>query len=457
MLATVSNRQYGVHVGIGTRNQLGAALAVLAFAACDTGPIVLIDAGHDAAAADAASLDVACQPMAVADDPHAAERTACAFAAGAHVADTLGFDAAARARMPITHVIIVTQENRSFDHMFGHLSRAGQPEAEGIPDAWRIPDSTGTPVAPTHATTTCLPTDPPHQWDAMHAAWDMGAMDGFVRVAAIGGSDGLYVLTYNDSSDLPFYHWLASTFAIGDRYFGSSLGGTWANRDYLYAATSNGVRNTGEATLAGVRSVFDQLDDAQVRWGVYTTGIPRQDCLGWTVGHRGVHSIDVFLALLADGTLPPVSFVDPSGASDEHPPGNLQGGESWEHQIYDTAIASPLWPHLALFLTYDESGGFFDHVPPPAACIPSADQADFDRYGIRIPMTVVSPWARAHSVSHRTHDHTSLLRFVQLIHDLPALTARDANADALLDLFDFGCPTLLSPPAAPAAGTGGCR
>jgi len=125
--------------------------------------------------------------------------------------------------------------------------------------------------------------------------------------------------------------------------------------------------------------------------------------------------------------------------------------------IYEAAIASPLWMKLAIVFTYDESGGVFDHVPPPKACIPSPDQTGFDRLGVRVPTMVISPWARPHHVSHVVHDHTSILRFVELLHDLPALTARDANADALLDMFDFNCPTLQQPPTAPAAGTGTCN
>src|SRR5438132_962400 len=96
-------------------------------------------------------------------------------------------------------------------------------------------DASGTPIAPEHLTTTCVDHDPPHQWDAMHASWNDGAMDGFVRSAATGGSDGHYAIGYYNSTDLPFYHWLASTFAMSDRFFGAALGGTWANRLYLYA------------------------------------------------------------------------------------------------------------------------------------------------------------------------------------------------------------------------------
>jgi phospholipase C len=398
-----------------------------------------------------------CDRTAPADDPTTAARAACMFTAGARVEDSLGVTAAVRAQIPLTHVVIVMQENRSFDHYLGRLSANGQPDAEGFPDTYANPDAAGRPVAPTRLATTCVPRDPPHQWAAMHAQWNNGAMDGFVRAAANATNDGSYALGYYDARDLPFYHWLAATFAMSDRYFAAVLGGTWPNRDYLYCGTSRGVRSTGDAVLTDVRTVFDQLDEAHVAWGVYTDGLPRQDALGWDGRHRGVASVGAFLRGLADGTLPPVAFVDPAGEDDEHPPGDVQLGEAWSRRLYTAAITSPLWPRLAMFFTYDESGGFFDHVPPPPGCPPSPDQAEFDRRGVRVPFTVVSPWARPHYVSHRDHDHTSMLRLIQVLHDLPALTARDANADALLDLFDFGCPQLRAPPPAPAAGAGGCE
>jgi phospholipase C len=394
-------------------------------------------------------------PSPLPEDKLAAERDACMFAKGAKVADTLGLDDAARKAIPITHVVVVTQENRSFDHLYGKLPAFGQTDVDAWPVDYANPDAMKKAVAPFPLTSTCLEADPPHQWTEMHAGWDSGKMDGFVKSAAVSGSDGHYVMGYYDGKQLPFYYWLSSTFAISDTYFGAALGGTWANRDYLYAATSNGVMSTGQATI-NVPTIFDSLDKAGVAWGVYTDGPPRQDSLGWTASHKGVAKFKAFLSALADGSLPPVSFVDPGGKQDEHPPDDVQGGEAWGRQIYEAALASPLWIKLAIVYTYDESGGLADHVPPPPACIPSPDQKQFNRRGIRVPAIVISPWVRPHYVSHRVHDHTSTLRLIELINDIPALTARDANADALLDMFDFECAGMMAPPDAPEAGTKGC-
>ena len=387
-------------------------------------------------------------------------RVAFDFAAGATAADTLGIDESARRAIPLTHVVIVMQENRSFDHMFGRLSATTQPAAEPVPATWASIAADGTRVTPFASPSTCLEADPPHQWDAMHASWNGGAMDGFVRAAALAGSDGRYVMGSYDELDLPWYYWRAGQFAVADHYFGAVLGGTWANRDYLYTGSSYGVKDTGERTLPEVPTIFDALDRAGVSWGAYSDGNPRMDCLGWDRSHAGVFLFGQFIRDLGNGTLPRVSFVDPGEAEDEHPPNDVQPGEAWGRRIDLAAFRSPLWPTLAIFHTYDESGGLADHVPPPAACIPSADQTEFDRLGIRVPLVVVSPWARPNYVSHATYEHSSLLRFIEVLHGLPALTARDANANVPFDMFDFSvCPPPSLDVAAgtiPPSGTGGC-
>jgi len=156
----------------------------------------------------------------------------------------------------------------------------------------------------------------------------------------------------------------------------------------------------------------------------------------------------------------PIFLDTPTVENDEHPPSNVQVGQEFVSRVVKALLTSPQWRHAALFLTYDEHGGFFDHVPPPAACAPDAipptlepgdEPGAFDRYGIRVPVVVVSPYARRHFVSHTTHDHTSILRFIETRFDLPALTARDANADPMLEFFDFRRPRFKKPPRLPKA------
>jgi hypothetical protein len=226
--------------------------------------------------------------------------------------------------------------------------------------------------------------------------------------------------------------------------------------------TADGVKSTGGGyPNPATPTIFDELDKASVTWGAYSDGALLGGTLNWTLAHAGTHKFADFLAALDDGTLPSVAFVDGiENVEDEHPTANLQVGEAWTRTVYEHAIKSPLWKNLAIVYTYDEAGGFADHVPPPDnACVarPIALDTPFHELGIRVPLVVISPWARAHSVSHVVEDHTAITRFIETIFDLPALTARDANMSALLDMFDFTCgPALSSPPAAPEAGMKGC-
>ena len=387
-------------------------------------------------------------------------RAQCEFDAGASVEETLGITPEQRAAIPIDHIIILVQENRSFDHYFGRMPQYGRTDVDGIPPDYTNRTPSGDVASPSHAATTCIRPDTPHSWTATHNAWNQGAMDGFYIEAAAGGQDGQRALSWYDETDLPFYYWLHSTYAMSDRFFCPVLGPTWPNRDYLYAATSDGVMNNTRPIT--VRNIFDALDAAGVSWGIYVDGTPRQDCIGFSRSTPGVYDIATFFADAAAGTLPQVVFIDGEGPlQDEHPTNDIQKAEDWVRSVYLAVTSSPLWPTTAFFFTYDEGGGFFDHTPPPATCPPTRDDQtirDFSQLGVRIPAVVISPYSKPGYVSHVAHETTSITRFIELLFDLPALTARDANVDALLDLFDFDNPAFLDPPPdPPAAGTGGCR
>jgi phospholipase C len=407
-------------------------------------------------------------PSKPAADPREGDRKACTFAAGAKATDTLG---SASRKFPIEHVIVVMKENRSYDHLFGMLG-AAQPDAEKIPATFSNKDAQGSAVKPFHLTTTCVPTDPAHQWIEMHAQVNGGKMDGFVTSAAatVPGSDGHFAMGYYDETDLPFYYFLAKNFALADRYFPSVRSGTWANRDYLYAGTSDGEKNTLTPPPGGVlsptahpdvKTIFDVMDTASVTWAAYADDAPLSIALGWPLTHPGVKPFQALLDALASGSLPAVSFVDGKvNVEDEHPAADVQFGEAWTKRIYDAAVASPLWEKTVILYTYDEAGGFSDHVPPPEKdCVARPDKpqdAEFVELGARVPLIAISPWARRHYVSHVQHQHTSITRLIELLFDIPALTSRDANSDALLDMFDFDCKSSAPIAAAPAAGVGGC-
>jgi phospholipase C len=150
-------------------------------------------------------------------------------------------------------------------------------------------------------------------------------------------------------------------------------------------------------------------------------------------------------------------FVDPHlgkeayNQDDEHPPAMMQGGQQFLSKVTKALMQSPQWSKSALFITYDEHGGLWDHVPPPKACAPDSYVPEppeatagekFDRYGIRVPLIVVSPYAKKKYVGHHVYDHTSITRFIEAKFTLPAMTARDANAEAPYDLFDFSAPNM---------------
>jgi phospholipase C len=278
---------------------------------------------------------------------------------------------------------------------------------------------------------------------------------------------------YYDDTDLPFYYGLARAFAISDMHFCALLGPTLPNRMFYFAGTSFGrIRNTPPPSedADGVKfpNLFTRLNDAGVSWKVYSKGAPSPAMfiLLFSDYQDRFVSYAEYLADAAAGRLPAVSVVEANyqpgqeiPRDDEHAPSNIQLGQKFTEEVVRALFASPQWPRSALFLTYDEHGGFHDHVPPPEACAPDdippertpGDvEGDFTRYGFRVPLIAVSPYAKRGHVSHHVSDLTSVLRFVEARFDLRAMTRRDANAEPLYDLFDFsGADTSI--PEIPAA------
>jgi len=403
-------------------------------------------------------------------DP-APDRAACAFAAGAAARDTIACPDTGP-DLPIQHIIILMQENRSFDHYLGHLPGQGQDDvdvaAAGTTNPFPpgVTDAQGSTVVPwAHAADACFD-NPDHSWTGSHTAWNAGQNDGFV-IASSGASDGegndptgSRAMGYYDQTDIPFYYQLASTFAISDRYFSEVLGPTLPNRLYLYAGRSFGIVD-GDVDTDLHRTIFRVMHDHGLSWKVYRSdvaaGFSTASFLVDSIGH--VASIEDFAADAQQDRLPAVSWIDAAfltakaGLTSEEPPADMQVGQQFVYRQVRALMSSPSWATSVMFITYDEAGGLYDHVPPPAACPPDdrapaqrPDLGGFDRYGFRVPLFVVSPFAKAHFVSHVVHSHSSILRFIEMRFGLPAFSGRDANADALLDMFDFAGAPFLSPP-----------
>ncbi len=391
-------------------------------------------------------------------DTLADQRAACTFATGTPAAASLGVAATTAAAIPIRHVIVLMKENRSFDHLLGRLHDQGQTDVEVIPARFTNPDMDGVPVGPFHQTNTCLAEDPGHQAADMALCLDGGLMDGFVVSAAqTTASDGRWAMGVYEEPELPFNNWLARTFALSDRHFSAMAGGTYGNRNFLLFGSNATVVDTGIVyPPPNTPSVLQLLMNAGFTWGAYSDSEVFSGAMDWHQGDPGVHTLSDFLAAVDQGTLPNVAFVDAEEyLTDDHPDADLQAGEAWTRNIYTHVVKSPQWPRLAMLWTYDEGGAFFDHIPPPDACSPTAD-SPFHSLGTRVPFVAISPWAKRHYVSHVVQDHTAITRFIEVLFGLPALTARDANADALLDLFDFSCTRDLTVEAPPAAGKGAC-
>jgi phospholipase C len=375
-------------------------------------------------------------------------------------------------------------ENHSFDNFFGMLGRGdgftlgrdGQPTATNPYPDGRIQHAF-------HMPTTCqLPSTPSQEWLASHNAYNNGKLDGFVATP-ISPTDSTIVggvaMGYWTGDDLPFTYSLARTFPIGDRWFCSVLAQTYPNRRYLIAGTSAGMTDDGGTSEPLITvpapngTIFNVLDSHAISWENYVASYPTGATPELFFANDGAteaaHNKPIadFYTDAASGNLPSFSFLDPDyGTQSQENPQNIVVGEALLAQVVQAVGTSPLWDRTILLVMYDEHGGYYDHVPPPAAIppdtIPPVVQPGeqlyegFARYGFRVPSVVVSPYAKRHHVSHVLYDHTSVLAFLERKWNLPALTYRDANANDLMDFLDVrameaGRPTFpeLPPLAAP--------
>jgi phospholipase C len=353
--------------------------------------------------------------------------------------------AAARARRvqkldtPLRHVVISCQENRSFDHYFGYAPQV-QAAGFGPPAGYSQPDAAGNPHYPFEFTSLSTP-DPPHSWSAVHEQWNGGAMDGFYKSSAARIGDGDAAIGYYTAAEIPFYYSLFDNSALVANFFSSLLGPTWPNRFYLAAGTSGGITTNGiwGYGIFDYPMILDLLDAAGVTWKVYNLGwdsVPYGNTdnvfVFWeryahdkrTLGSKGS-----FLNDVRRGRLPQVSWLIPSYARgwDEHPPADVSVGIGIQQELVTALRESSLWDSSAYLITYDEHGGYFDHVAPP--------QVDAYGLGIRIPTWVISPYAKTGPIATALPSElTSTLKFLELLHGLPTLASQN-------HLFDQSTPT----------------
>jgi phospholipase C len=334
--------------------------------------------------------------------------------------------AAAKKPIPIEHVIVDMQENRSFDTYYGFAPWAG---SFGVPAGYSQPDGNGGLVKPYPFTSLSTP-DIGHSWTATHKEYDGGRMDGFYT------TDGINCMGYYTGAQLPFYYSLFATSTLCANYFCSLMGPTWPNRFYLAAGTSGGITTNGiwGYGVFDYPMILDLLDAAGVTWKVYN--------IGWdSVPYGNTDNVFVFWKNFANdnrtrgsqgqyyqdlkaGTLPQVSFMIPSYARgwDEHPPADVSVGMGIQQDLITALQQSSAWASSAYILTYDEAGGYFDHVAPP--------QLDAYGLGIRVPTWVVSPWAKPGHLEGTLYEHSSILKFIETVFGLPTLASVNHQFDA---------------------------
>jgi phospholipase C len=377
--------------------------------------------------------------------------------------------AAIQTRWPIKHVVFIIKENRTLDNMFGRF-----PGADGVTSGLDQGE-----VRPLTRALDRIPEDIKHCYKCALQAYDQGKMDGF---ATVGAAADLYAYTQYLPQDLPnYWHW-AEEFVLGDNFFASAQGPSFPNHLYTIAAQSGGThdnptqdldllrerhRTTGlfkawgcdsidtayvpvedrEGVVKNVPPCFDfltegdLLTEAGIPWTYYSATNMQNGYL-WSaydavrhiredpeVWQSHIFPVDDFVKDVEAGRLAPVTWVTPRFELSDHPEYSFCHGENWTTEIVNALMNSTTWKNTAIFITWDDYGGFYDHVPPP--------QVDGFGFGIRVPLLIISPYAKHGYVTSELGEFSSVLRFVEDNWGLSQLTHRDEDATPLISAFDF--------------------
>jgi len=355
----------------------------------------------------------------------------------------------------IDHIVVVVMENRSFDHMLGWV-----PHADGRQAGLRYRDDSGHAHSTHHLATShgCGYGDPGHSHTAGLIQLNHGRCDGFRR----HGNDDL-ALGYYTRDDLPFYGPFVEQATVFDRWFAAALGPTMPNRNYTHAGRTDRMGN--EEHVATMPTLWDRLAAAGVPAAYYFNDSPYLALWGDRYV-RTAQRFEQFLVDAASGTLPAFSYIDPAfdsgsplGSNDDHPHCDIRRGQSFLATIAQALVLSPLWSRTALFITYDEWGGFFDHVRPPRRDDDGPlDGMDRRQTGFRVPSFVLSPYAWRGAVNHAIFDHAAIVKFVCWRFGLAPLARRDRSANNLAYALNFRSPDFTVPtlPVVPDPGPHSC-
>src|SRR3954449_6705992 len=367
--------------------------------------------------------------------------------------------------MPIDTFVVLMMENRSFDHYLGWM-----PNADGIQSGLSYTDRDGKSwqtrrLAPDWQG--CGHPDPDHSWDGGRGQLNDGACDGFLKT----GND-VFAISYYEEKDLGFIPAAAKAFTTFDHFHCSLMAATLPNREYMHAATSYGLRDNDlppqtddYKTGFPDTTIFASLAAKGVSNRYFYTDIPVSAMWG-EPGLARAGNVTEYYERCATGTLPHVSFVDPNfGGSvgegpglsgDEHPHGDVRAGQAFMADVVHAFLESPQWKRGALFIVYDEWGGFFDHVAPPRVPDLRNDpdiNKDFGLMGFRIPAVGISPYLRRSHVAHTTYGFESILKMIEYRFGLKPLTRRDAYAQNIARSFDWESRPRLDVPSLPDPAT----
>lgn len=380
---------------------------------------------------------------------------------------------------PIKHVVFIVKENRSFDQYFGMFpgangvldTRTAGGELTGKMDGKNVPLTQCIPQA--------IPADIRHTYPIALKSYNHGKMDGF-GVSALAKE---YAYSVAREQDIPNYWSWASNYVLGDNFFASAMGPSYPNHLFSIAASSagthdnpvisgknysirlgHGLAKTWGCDLSHKEYVWvfdadgkrskefpcwdiatqgDSLTGAGIPWASYASPEEQEGYI-WNaysdirkyretpLWQERVFPVDQFVPDIQDGHLQPVTLVTPPFFYSDHPEVNLCTSENWTTHLINAIMQSPDWDSTAIFLTWDDWGGFYDHVPPP--------QIDQFGLGFRVPLIVISPYAKQGYIDHKRNEFSSVLKFVETNWKIPPLTERDKNAGNLSEAFDFNQP-----------------
>ncbi|AIO69627.1 alkaline phosphatase family protein [Burkholderia oklahomensis] len=388
----------------------------------------------------------------------------------------------------VGHVVVVMFENRSFDTMLGWLYPPGtqpahvlparsSPQFDGLKPGMSNPSKAGKAIPVTREAANSVIPDPQETFvnvtsqilgpNDANVPWP--PMQGFVvNYETTQTTDPSHVMQCHSTAQLPTLTALARAYAVSDAWFASVPSQTWPNRAFAHAGTSNGHVNNGampDPLEWHVPTIFDVLTSIGASWAVYSDTIVTPSLTHtmfptlWAdaMADHFKHFAD-FVAACRHDALPQYAFIEPSflfEPNDQHPPHDVRAGDKFLHDIWTAVSASPGWPRTLLIATYDEHGGCFDHVlppanatPPDAASNPGDETFGFYRFGVRVPAVVVSPYIEAGTVfrspSAVPYDHTSILATLRdwlgIPPDKMLKSARIANAPTLAQLFTRDTP-----------------